>query len=212
MRIRIKRNNLFTRLAALLLAAMAFTGCAVLRQEYDSPIPVEDQFLDGESHYRDVLHELGPPVKLSTVEDGMVFLYERAALTERQFGIDIDYKDVPILKIIYGRGNVEGETAMLLFDNRGILRSHDFESWTRDLGGGMAVQLFISVMSVTSKGGYDKPPVSNYWGANLLESSLPRALNRRSNLYTGQSGVERKGSPNGAGQHTLELLPTSKRN
>jgi hypothetical protein len=62
-------------------------------------------------------------------------------------------------------------------------------------------------MKVTSSGGYDESPVANYWGGDLLKSHLPRGLNRCSSLATGQSGVERKGSPKGTGQHTLEMLP-----
>lgn len=204
-----KRRTLLLGIAALLMAIVVLNGCAVFHLEYDAPLPIEDQFIDGQTHYRDVLRELGPPAMLSKVNDGMVFLYERTVLTERQIGIDIDYDEIPILKIIYGKGAVEGETAVLLFDHKGMLRSHDFEEWERSLGGGMAVQLFISVMSVTSKGGYDKPPMNNYWGADLLKSSLPSGLNRGSNLYNGQNGVERKGSPTGAGQHTLEMIPSS---
>jgi hypothetical protein len=203
--------RLFLGLAAAGLLSMALSGCAVIRKEYGRPVPETGRFVDGQTHYRDVLEELGPPAKLSAMDEGMVFLYERAALTEKQLGIDIDYEKIPILKIVFARGKVEGETATLLFDGEGTLISHDWETWNRDLGKGQSVQLFISVMSVTSPGGYDQAPVNNFWGAQLLTSRLPNALNRGSNLDTGQSGVEVKGTPDGAGQHSLELRPALQR-
>lgn len=198
-------------LAAAAVASTAASGCAMFTKEFDRPVPEIGHFVDGQTHYREVLEELGPPAKLSAMNDGMVFLYERAALTEKQLGIDIDYEGIPVLKIVAGRGKVDGETAALLFDGGGTLVSRGRESWTRDLGKGQAVQLFISVMSVTSSGGYDDPPENNLWGAQLMMSRLPDALNRGSSLDTGQGGLERKGTPVGAGQHSLELPPTQNR-
>jgi hypothetical protein len=194
-------------IAALVTLVVSGTGCAVFKQEFGTPIPETAQFLDGRAHYRDVLHDLGPPVKLSAMADGMVFLYENARITERQLGFEIDYDEIPVLKIVFARANVKGETAVFLFDSSGMLTSHDVESWKRDLGRGQAIQLCVAVAKLTSAGGYDARPVANHWGADLLEARLSRALNRESSPRSGQSGVERKGSPKGAGQHALEMMP-----
>jgi hypothetical protein len=114
------------------MVSFALSGCAVIRQEYGRPLPEIGQFVDGKSHYSQVLDGLGPPAQLSVMDEGMVFLYERVALTEKQLGIDIDYEHIPILKIVVGRGKAEGETAAFLFDQDGTLMCHERESWTRD--------------------------------------------------------------------------------
>jgi hypothetical protein len=186
---------------------MAAAGCAIIRQGYDTPTPEIGHFRDGKTHYRDVLRDLGPPASLSAEGDGLVFLYEHVEIGENQLGISIEYKGIPIIKLVAGRGSADGGTTVLTFDGAGMLQGSKRETWSRSLGSGAGVQTAFSVMSVTDPGGFDEPPASRNWGVDLLKARLPEALNRGSDLKTGQSGVERKGSPLGAGQHTLELSP-----
>ena len=194
-------------IVVLAMACLTAGGCANFHRVFDMPLPQTGRVQDGKAHYRDVLQELGPPAKVSAMEDDMVFLYETAKLVERQIGIEIRYEEIPILKAVYGRGQAEGQTAVFVFDSAGTLRSQGLEAWQRSLGSGQAVQLFLSLAEITSSGGYDEKPAANYWGADLLKSRVTRALNRHSSLETGQNGVERKGSPKGAGQHALETIP-----
>lgn len=176
-----------------------------MRREYGEPLKSNVSFVDGEAHYSDVLKQLGPPYKLSRMGDGMVFLYEHTILTENQIGIDIDYEHMPVLKIVVGHGKADGETAVMMFDEHGTLQSLDMDIWLRDLGWGSAVQLFFSVMSVTDPGGFNRTLDTNHWGAFLLNPHLAESLNRDSNLNLGANGVERVGSPVGAGHHSLEM-------
>ena len=190
-----------------LLLPLILSGCAVIRQNYGAPVPDNDTFVDGQTHYADVLAELGAPSSISRIHNGMAFLYERSSITERQIGIDIDVQDIPLLKFVYGRGKAQGESTVLMFDAQGTLLSHDWESWVRDLGSGTSIQLFLSVMSVTDPGGFDAEPTEYLWGASLLQARLSEALNRQSDLASGQSGLTGKGNPDGAGQYTLEMRP-----
>lgn len=192
-------------LAVLFLAGGS--GCTIMRQKYGTPIPEPSQFQPQETHFREVMKELGPPSDLSRMNDGMVFLYERVFLRERQLGIDINFNGYPFLKFVYGRGHAIGETACMTFDGDGLLQSQSWEEWDRFLGDGMAVQTFVSVMPVTDSGGYDMDPATYDWGMNLANATLQENLNRGSSLENGQNGIQKKGPMYGAGQTSMELVP-----
>jgi hypothetical protein len=187
--------------------SMLLSGCASITRDFGTPVPSVGHFSDGQTYYGEVLKELGPPAKISRLDAGMVFLYEHAILLERQVGVDIKYQETPILKLVLAHGKVNGETAALVFDDEGILMSHAGEEWKRSLGWATSVQLFISVMSMTDTGGYDAPIAAHEWGMELLKYRLPESLNRDSSLSTGRNGLERKGTPQGCGQSSLELVP-----
>lgn len=162
---------------------------------------------DGQTHYGDVLSVAGPPTKLSALGDDLVFLYEHAAIKERQFGISIDYSWLRFLKFTVGRSKADRQVLVLLFDDQGVLRSHRSRVWADDLGRGSAVQFIMAVVPVTDTGSLDEGPESHRWGTAMLQARLSESLNRANSLETGQRGVETAGTPDGAGQHTLEMRP-----
>ncbi len=204
-RSRKRASRAMSRCGLMLLLLAGASGCTIISRQYGAGVPESTAYEAHQTHYREVLKELGPPTDLSRMNDGMVFLYERSHLTERQLGINIDINDVPVLKFVYGKGRVKGETAAMIFDVDGLLLSQSWESWDRSLGSGTSLQMFISVMSVTDTGGYDRSPSVYHWGMDLANSRLPEALNRGSSLETGQNGLQRKGPILGAGQTSLEM-------
>jgi hypothetical protein len=181
------------------------SGCTVIRQSYDVPSGESALLEKGRTHYRDVLRALGPPAALSALGDGMVFLYEDADLTESQLGLNIRYRDTPVLKFVVGRGHADRGAAVLVFDRAGLVRTAYRQDWTQPLGTGLGLQVVVAVVPVTDPGGLDRSPAVHEWGAMLLEPELPVALNRQSSLDTGQGGLEQTGPLLSAGQHTLEL-------
>jgi len=192
------------RCVVCILAASTMTGCA----RFSTEKGVANTWRAIEAP---VLEALGPPAKLSALGEGMVFLYEEAELLERQLGINIHFRDVPILKFVVGRGSAERQAMALVFDDTGLLRGARRDSWNQDLGGGASAQLVGAVVPVTDSGGLDESPAVHDWGAMLLQPNLPIALNPQSSLLTGQNGVQQFGTPLTAGQHSLELRTSSRR-
>ena len=185
----------------MLLALTA--GCTFISKEYGRPIISDDaEFEDGATHFRDVLNKLGPPAKMSAVPGGMAFQYEYLTIKERQFGINIP--GVEVLKLSLGWAHGDLDTLLLLFDQEGRLKSHRFQERQPDLGTGTTVQFFFAVAPTVDTRGNEADYEPNEWGMALLRS-LPETLNSRQSLESGQNGMQRRGTPEKAGQHTLEM-------
>ena len=180
-------------------------GCTVIHKQYDQRLPEAGTLQPGRTHYRDVLAACGPPAKLSALDEQLVFLYEQAALTERQLGVNLELMGMTLFKLVYGRGHARRQVAMLTFDEAGELQAVGWDDHTESLGSGVSLQFIVALVSVTDSAGLDDVPTSHYWGASLLASELSEGLNRHSDPGSGTAGLEQKGTPHAAGQRTLEL-------
>jgi hypothetical protein len=192
----------------LALILLLCAGCSVLKREMAVPVDVEEiRFLEGETHYRTVLYILGPPGKVSTLTEGVSFLYEHARTDEKQLGIDLSKLGLPIIrwfKISFAKGRADREVLLLIFDDTGILQSQRFNSYKENLGGGAALQYFLTVAPLVDSSSLEDEIGPTEWGASLLRP-LPETLNARQSLDTGDHGLEQDGTPTVVGQHTLEL-------
>jgi hypothetical protein len=68
------------------------------------------ELLVGETNYSQVLNQLGPPVKVSTLDNGLAFLYEHTRAAENQLGINLKIQPVPWLgwfKLTTARGKAK---------------------------------------------------------------------------------------------------------
>ena len=148
---------------------------------------------------------LGPPHKLSRTDHGMTFLYEEVDLLERQLGLNLGAGEIVLLKAVAAREYAERRTLLLTFDAQGRKQSLNYHEWSDIAAQGAALQFVFIVASVADEGDLNDSPSSHRWGFGLLEADLPRALNRRTSLESGESGVELKGTPTNIGQHALEL-------
>ena len=180
-------------------------GCTALHAEIGHPIEPEDlPAPDATVHFRDVLAALGPPHRMSASDADLLFLYEYTSIKERQVGWNFDIEWLNLLKFSFGRGKADRQAALMIFDASGHLRAHQFSEWTDDLGGGNAVQFIVAVLSVVDTKELEEDPFQHRWGGQLLVPDLAVGLNRGSGMETGRAGVELIGTPDGAGQHTLE--------
>lgn len=197
----------------LLPFAFLLAGCTVIHEEVGIHLSWdEDSFVEGRSHYRDVLRELGSPLRVSRYNDGMAFLYEYVFMREAQIGIDYDSAQwdaspAPVIesfKFAIGRANADREALVMIFDRAGILVTEEFVPWNQRLGSGAAIQLFFSVGSVVDVSEIRTAFDPNHWGAMLLRP-LPQTLNTEQSIDDGRFGLEQRGTPRGAGQRTLEM-------
>lgn len=189
----------------VLLFGVVLSGCTVVRNDYEFPSAQTGKAVEGKTHYSKVLDEFGPPLKLSALDNGMVFLYESASTVEDQLGVSISISNLNFLKFVFGGGKANQEVALFSFDSEGILRSTSIDSWSRSLGSSASLQFILALLPVTDTGGIGDSPPALDWGAGLLQPDVAIALNHHNSLDTGLSGVEQQGTPRSAGQRALEL-------
>jgi hypothetical protein len=181
-------------------------GCA--RLERDIGGPLDEAVLERVgvgAYYAEILEELGPPTKMSALPDGMVFIYENARITERQYGLILPGEVGKWIKAVYASADADIETMVFVFDAQGRLSSADTEIWNTDAGAGMSLTLLFSTGSFTDTEQYESSPARSLdWGKALTMPPLV-TLNGRQSLETGLNGIQLTTSPEAVGQHALEL-------
>jgi len=168
------------------------------------PFPAEPNIAEGQTRVDAVVHELGPPNRVSRLPDGFAFLYEYSVIGEFQLGISVNVPVVHWFKFLKAWNHLDQEALLLTFDNRGVLRSKGTSDWKEDLGGGTGVQFLFSVISFSDMSKYLRPADAHRWGKTLLQSP-PVVLNSAQSLRNGEHGLQQRIAPDYAGQHTLEM-------
>ena len=185
---------------------VGLAGCA--RLEHDIGTPLDRAVLEhvaADAYYAEILEELGPPTKMSALPDGMVFVYEHASITERQYGLILPGEVGKWIEAVYASADADIETFVFVFDAEGRLSSADAEVWETDAGAGMSMTLLFSTGSFTDTEQYESSPARSLeWGRALTMPPLV-SLNNRQSLETGQNGIQLTTSPEAVGQHALEL-------
>ena len=191
--------------ALLLCAALSVgSGCTVLNRQAGEPIPADLPGLrDGVTTTSEVIRTLGPPARMSPVPGGLVMLYEYIDATEKQFGINLEFIGFDWFKAAFGRGTAEQQALLLLFDDAGVLRSQDYQAWTENVGRGFSFQLFFVAMPTVDTKHLWEAPEQFVWGRGALEP-LAVTLNAGQSVTRGTQGIEMRGTPDSAGQRTLE--------
>ncbi len=192
--------------SCLIALCIGLTGCARLEHNIGTSL---DHAVPGQvgpgAHYAEILAELGPPTKMSALPDGMVFVYEHARITERQYGLILPGEVGKWIKAVYASADADIETFVFVFDAQGRLSSADTEVWSTDAGAGMSVTLLFSTGSFTDTEQYESSPARSLDWGKALTMPLPVGLNGRQNRETGQNGIQLTTSPSAVGQHALQL-------
>ena len=202
-------------LAGFAITLLALTGCSLLYREIDTMVdPTGVSLREGETPYGTVLHQLGPPAKVSALAEGFVFLYEDIESAEEQIGIGLGIEAVPWLKLFKfsaARADADHEILLLIFDDEGILQSQCHNERKEDLGTGTGIQYVLAVESLVDTSHLEDEIGPDQWGKSLLRP-LAHTLNLNQSLDTGVSGLEQEGTPTNVGQHTLEMRRIGQRN
>ena len=152
----------------------------------------------------DSLALLGPPHRMSASESGYLLAWEHWHVRETNVGFSLGALGADFLSADWGRMRASGEFLLLTFDRGYLLTAAVRSDWDSDRGGGQAVQPFFSFVSVVDADDLVRRMHQHRWGMDLLQPTS-RALNRNSSPYTGQAGIEQRGTPQGIGQQSLEL-------
>jgi hypothetical protein len=162
------------------------------------------------------MHQLGPPIQVSALPDGFAFLYDHWEIGEYQLGISVNYSFLRYLKYVKAWNYLKQDLLLMTFDNQGRLRGIGAEHRKDDLGGGSALQLIVSVASLTDASAFQTPADAHSWGAARLKR-LPSALNSMQNLASGANGLQLRTASAYVGQHAMDMtkpknLKSKKRN
>lgn len=190
-------------LLSVLVLVYLLSGCSQLRYELGtrlSPDALPDP--GQEVSLAEMLASLGPPHRLSAVGSGYVAAWEFWQIREDSIGISLGALGADLMSMDWGRGHMQGDFLLVTFNRQHRVTGSSFARWSSDAGGGRAIQPFGLVSLADVEDLLDQMP-QHQWGAALLES-LPRMINSSSRPDTGQNGIQRRGTPTGTGQQSLD--------
>jgi hypothetical protein len=151
-----------------------------------------------------MLQCLGPPHRLSALPGGYLLAWEHWLIDDQRLGLSLGAAGADFLTVDWGAARARGEFLLLSFDRRHLVSGGGFASWDSTAGGGRALQPLFGIVPVVDVDDLLERMRQHRWGAASLES-LPVTLNAGSSTATGQAGIERRGTPSAAGQHSLEI-------
>jgi hypothetical protein len=186
-----------------LLACWLLSACSQWRYDLGAPIadidiPPQDTSL------AQALSLLGPPLRMSATDAGFVLAWEHWHIREDSAGFSLGALGADFMSADWGEMRIRGEFLMLTFNAEHRLTSATRSEWDNYGGGGKAVQPFFGFVSVVDVEDLTGVMPQHRWGSSLLQR-LPGTLNANSNLDTGQSGLQQRGTPTAAGQQSLEM-------
>jgi hypothetical protein len=194
-------------LAALLLAAALGLSGGCSQMFYNLGEPVSEQAIDNTAPgltLTQVLQELGPPHRFSSMPDGYVMAWEYWQISEQAVGISLGSLGVDIFSIDFGEANVAGQFLLLSFTREHRLSGQSYSSWQDQIGSGKALQPSFGVVALIDVADLRKPLPQHSWGEQLM-LPLPSSLNTANSPDSGQAAIEQRGTPTGAGQRSLEF-------
>lgn len=192
------------RYSALVLGLMALAGCTQWRYDLGTPLSAE-QLPEASAGLTlgAVLQRLGPPHRVSATADGYVLAWEFWKIREDTIGLSLGALGADLLSVDWGKARVSSDFLLAFFDRHHRLTASAFTQWQGDAGGGRAVQPLLGLVSLVDVDDLVDYLPQHRWGASLLQP-LPKAANRDSRPDTGQNGIQRRGTPAGVGQQSLE--------
>ena len=186
------------------LALLLLSGCTQWRYELGtrvSPDALSDT--DQTLTLTEVLAKLGPPARLSEAGNGYVLAWEFWQIREDTIGFSLGFLGADLASVDWGDAHMHGEFVLVTFDRQHQVTATGFARWSSDAGGGQAIQPFAGFVSLVDVDDMLADMPQHQWGAGLLEP-LPTAINNSSRPDMGQSGIQRRGTPKGTGQQSLE--------
>ncbi len=192
------------RLLTVLTLALLLSACTQWRYELGTRLSPD--LLPEESPnatLTDVLAKLGPPLRLSAAGEGYVLAWEFWKIREDTVGLSLGALGVDILSVDWGKAHMHGEFLLVTFNRQHQVTGRAFSRWSSDGGGGQAIQPLLGLVSLVDVEDMMDNLPHHQWGSGLL-LPLPEAINTQSRPDTGQTGIQRRGTPHGVGQRSLE--------
>jgi hypothetical protein len=188
------------------ITVVLLAGCATsrkrLNQNLDFP---KEPYVDGVTHSDEVLDELGPPLKISSMPNGYVFMYESLDTKELQLGFSLPIPFVKWFKFVVAQADYDHKVMSYHFDDNHVLLTSGGHETPFDLGNTIAIQPVLTVNSMFDTSSVEDEIVHfTEWPAFCL-MPLPQTINRAQSIDTGTHGVEQRGTAPTVGQRSPEL-------
>jgi hypothetical protein len=195
-----RTDRLLTALALTLL----LSACTQWRYDLGSRLSPDLLPNDGQNlTLTEVLAKLGPPLRLSEFGEGYVLAWEFWKISEDTIGLSLGALGVEVFSIDWGDAHMHGEFLLVTFNRQHEVTGRAFSRWSNDAGGGQAIQPFVGLISLVDVEDMVDNLPQHQWGVGLLQP-LPEAINAQSRPGMGQAGIQRRGTPKGTGQRSLE--------
>ncbi len=191
----------------LLLIAwlLCLQGCTQWRYDLGEPLAEIGLADQGEAtELGAVLQRLGPPLRMAAVEGGYLLAWEHWHIAEDTLGISLGALGADFLTVDWGTARATGEFLLLTFDSEHRVNGGGYADWDSEAGGGRSLQPLLGIVPIVDVDDLLERLPQHRWGAASLRS-LPVTLNANSGIDTGQAGLEQRGTPKAAGQHSLEI-------
>lgn len=184
---------------------MLLSGCTQWYYEMGEALPERfEQDAQGRT-LASVLAQLGPPLRFAASEDQLVMAWEAWEVRESALGLSLGWAGADFLNFDWGSAHIEGDYLMVTFDADRRVSAAQRVHRDESLGSGAAIQPFYSFVSVVSVQDLLLPLPQHGWGARQL-LPIPQTLNNPQSPGMGDTGIEQRGTPQGAGARTLEWL------
>ncbi len=196
------------RAVCCLLTALLLTssGCMLNRKKLNQNLAFPEQdYQNGVTHSDEVLDELGPPLKMTSLPHGYAFMYESLDVVELQLGFSLPIPVINWFKFVFAQADYDHQVLIYQFDDAHHLVASGGEDTHFDLGNSTAIQPIITVEAMFDTSDVENEIVSFVeWPAFCL-MPLPLTLNRAQSMDTGTAGFEQRGTASEVGQRSSEM-------
>jgi hypothetical protein len=196
-------TELLPRTLPQLLLLPLLAGCTQWYYEFGEALPADYEQRAGGQSLAAVMAELGPPLRYAATEQGLVMAWETWRIRETSIGVSLGVVGVDALEVDWGDARIRGDYLVMLFDEGHQVTAAARARRDGDIGGGAALQPFAGWVSVVEVEDLLQPLPQHGWGASQL-LPIPAALNNGSRPGMGNTGIEQRGTPSGAGQRIQE--------
>jgi hypothetical protein len=192
------------RSAALAFAlALLLPGCTQWHYSFGDALPEAYEDRAQGLGMAQVLTELGPPLRFAAGDQGLTMAWEAWRIRETSIGLSLGFMGMDALEFDWGDAKIRGDYLVLVFDRDHRVTAAARASRESDIGDGAALQPFAGFVSVVDVDDLLAPLPQHYWGAAQL-LPLPSSLNNAQRPGMGDTGIEQRGTPLGAGQRSKE--------
>lgn len=194
-----------SKLALALGLALLLPGCSQWQYELGTPLPASGTEWTEGTPLRDLLLHLGPPQRISSSPGGYVMAWEYWRVRENNLGLSLGAVGADVLSVDFGEALVSGQYLVAAFDRDHRLAAAGYSEWSGNRGRGRAIQPpTFGAADLVDIDDLVGPMTTHHWGGTLLEP-LPQSLNQANAPGRGNTGLEQRGTPTGAGQRALEI-------
>ncbi len=188
----------------LLAAILVLQACSINRYQLGEPLAAWESDQARGTSLDAALAQLGPPLHISAQAQGYLLAWEYWEINEEKLGLSLRALGADFLSVDFGDAETRGEFLVLSFDREHRVVDSRFQRWRADAGSGQGVQALVSVISVVDVDDLTHRLLQHRWGAFNL-APLAVGLNRQQDLSTGENGLQRRGTPTRAGQHSTQM-------